>query len=248
MLPKLEISLKQSLAGVKPRSCPLLEEALNLGCVLRSVEPQGPSLPPFPGVVPGVVISTRRRLPQGHRFFPDCYREQEARFLDWLISIFPGDGWFATFTFHNYIFYERAGRRLSRWFSRLNQSYGDSHSAGLLKSVSSVEWQEREVIHYHSLIFGNGLRTLSRKRWESRWERTGGGFCRIYEAGMEAAEYLVKHQIKDRPESALHLGGSWRDINPPKSLSRCCGSVLNGSSSVSCSPPGVHRLTTGMDC
>lgn len=243
MQPNVEYSLKQSFAGVKSRSSPLVEEALKLGCSLRSVEAVGSSvsLPPNHLFFPSEPLAfSSVKLPCGHRFFSDCYREQEARTLDWLIDIFPDDGWFVTFTFHDYIFYERAGRRLARWFSCLNQSYFDVNSAGLLKSVSSVEWQQRDVIHYHSLVFGKGLGCLSRKRWESRWQREGGGYCRIYEADKEAAEYLVKHQIKDRPESALHLGGSWRDISLPKSLSRCCGMALNGSSSVGCSSSGVQ--------
>ena len=199
---------------------PLIQEALKLGFTIAA-----PS-----GAKPEAEMHKKRKLPMGHRFYQDCYREQSARLIDWTLSKFPGDAWFMTCTFKDYRVVSRAERWIARYLSRLNQAYKKQNSAGLLKSIYSVEWQQRNVIHFHLLILGKGLSDLSRKRWERRWQMIGGGFAACYEAVNKAAEYLVKHQIKENPGSALHLGGAWRDIEPPKSLSRCCGIALNGSS------------------
>jgi len=205
---------------------PLIQEALKLGFTIADP----------PGAKPDAELHKKRKLPMGHRFYQDCYREQSARLIDWTLSKYPGDAWFMTCTFKDYRAASRAERWVARYLSRLNQAYKSQNPAGLLKSIYSVEWQQREVIHFHLLILGKGLCSLSRKSWESHWSMVGGGFARCYEAVDKAAEYLVKHQIKENPGSALHLGGAWRDIEPPKSLSRCCGMALNGSSGGANSP------------
>lgn len=240
------ISLTQLVKGCQYPASPLVQEAILLGFIVRSVEPHCEvSLTPPTSVCSSAVdekVSIYSQLsqgcqagvgklipfPAGHRFFHDCYREQEARFLDYMITRYEGNGWFASFTFVNYTFDDKAIRRLVRWYGRLIQAYREVSSAALLKSVTCVEWQQRGVIHYHSLLFGEGLGSLSRKRWECRWQNVGGGSCRIYEADRKAALYLVKHEIKDKPETALNLGGAWRDINPPKSLSECCRGTMKG--------------------
>jgi hypothetical protein len=53
-----------------------------------------------------------------------------------------------------------------------------------LRWVSATEWQIRKVVHFHLVIVGDGLRNVSRKRWEFRWEslRRFTGFVRIYDA------------------------------------------------------------------
>jgi len=164
----------------------------------------------------------KRRLPCGHRFYPDCLREQEARLSEWLIHTFKGDGWFITTTFKTYLSDLRAWGLQGRFLSRLNQSYQAVPGAELLRSITSVEWQKREVIHFHSLIFGRQLGQLSRRRWEDRWRSMSGGYCANYDAKDKAAPYLAKHTIKNRTESNLQYGGSWRGITPPRSVSRCC--------------------------
>lgn len=206
---------------------PLVIEALRLGAEISSVVRTGGRV--GAGAQRGSPGGEfpRIKLPAGHRFFPDCYREQEARFLSWLISRFEGDCWFSTFTFKDYVKPEKAQRLLCSYLARLNQAYREVSRAGLLKSVTCTEWQQRDVIHFHSLIAGDGLRLLSRKRWEFRWRSMSKGFAAHYEAEAKAALYLVKHQIKDNPSGALHLGGSWRDITLPRGLERCC-SVSNG--------------------
>lgn len=227
MLPNVILSLKQSLSGCQVRSSPLLEEAIRLGLVVRSIKPKvegliSPSVG-GPGCECGETITRSKiKLPQGHRFFPDCLREQQARLIEWCIRTFQGDCWFMTETFKDFIPANRAWSKHNRFLSRLNQAYLEVPGAELLRSISTVEWQQREVIHFHLLIFGRQLRQLSRMRWENRWQLMSGGFCANYNAELKAAPYLAKHHIKERLDSSLYFGGSWRGINPPRSVSRCC--------------------------
>lgn len=223
MLPNVEISLKQSLSGCQVRSSPLVEEALNLGFLIQSIKPFFIMASPLPVPVVECGVSTHRiKFPQGHRYFSDCFREQEARLLAWLIHKFEGNTWYFTQTFKDWISPDRADRLQARFLGCLTQSLRDISGAALLSSVSSSELQQRDVIHYHLLIFGLGLGALSRKRWEHRWQMISGGFAANYKAELKAAPYLVKHEIKGRLDSSLHFGGSWRGITPPRSVGRCC--------------------------
>lgn len=214
----------------------LVQEAVRLGFNIESRQVNEPH---------GEVRAGKRPLPGGHRFFDDALREAEARVLSWLISKHKENCWFMTLTFKDYTQPDKAKRLLDTFLARLSQSYRDIPGAALLKSaekstakqvdspaqsvphvlrhctlrsVATTEWQQRDVIHYHLLIYGDKLESLSRKRWEFRWRVLSGGFAANYEAELKAAPYLVKHQIKDRPGGNLHLGGAWRGINPPRSL------------------------------
>ena len=219
-----DISLKESGQGcqgpIPLGSYRLVKEAVSLGCVVRSVSPQLSLSSPFE--LEPLACAGRRSLPPGHRFYQDCLREQEARLIEWLIRLFPGDCWFFTQTFRDWLCEGRAERLRTRFLGRLDQAYRDISGAALLKSISSVEWQQRDVIHFHLLILGIGLGSLSRKRWEFRWRMISGGFAADYDAELKAAPYLAKHQIKDHPDGSLHFGGSWRGIVPPRSVGDCC--------------------------
>jgi hypothetical protein len=159
-------------------------------------------------------------LPPGHRFFRDCDREQCARWIDWAMHL-AGGCWFSTLTFKDYTSVYRAEKMNRRWLARLSQAHKDTTGAGGTKSFCATEWQQREVIHYHLLIFGAGLDALSRKRWEHRWGVNGGGFARNYDAVMKAAPYLAKYMNK-RLGGELQIGGAWLGSKPPKAISRCC--------------------------
>ncbi|GAI60526.1 unnamed protein product [marine sediment metagenome] len=198
-------------------SSPLIQAALKLGLVVKSVELYNPYHD----------HSRKPILPMGHRFYRDCLREQEARLLEWLIKRFQGHAWFFTLTFKDWLYEERAGRMASDFLARLNQAHKEIPGAAPLMSTDTTEWQQRDVIHYHLLIFGNELDGLSRKRWEHRWQMSSGGFAANYDAEVKAAPYLVKHQTKDQSGGNMHLGGSWRGITPPRSVSKCC-IVSNG--------------------
>ena len=216
----LTIDLRPTLKTPWIELSPLVQEALKLGLSITDTTK-----------LKAVTTEYRKvKLPMGHRYYNDCYREQAARLVSWSMGKYPNDCWFMTCTFKDYKYLIKAERWIQRYISRLNSAFKSSNPAAPLKSIYSVEWQQRDVIHFHLLILGKGLGDLSRKRWERRWQIIGGGFAACYEAVDKAAGYLVKHQIKDHPGSGLNLGGTWRDITPPKSLSRCCGIALNGSS------------------
>lgn len=159
-----------------------------------------------------------RRLPAGNRFFFDPERECLARSIDWALDKGGDSAIFATLTFKDYVSPYRAEKQSRRWLARAEQSLKDS-GGDSLKSFCATEWQKREVIHYHLLLVGNGLGSLSRKRLESRWEAMGGGFARCYEADRKAAPYLAKYTSKDLGGD-VKWGGTWRGLRYPASVSR----------------------------
>lgn len=159
-----------------------------------------------------------RRLPAGNRFFADPERETTARAISWALDKGGDSAVFATLTFKNYVSPARGGKMVRRWLARLEQSLKDT-GGDSLKSFCATEWQKREVIHFHLLLVGNGLGSLSRKRIESRWEAMGGGFARCYEADRKAAPYLAKYTSK-RLGGEVDWGGSWQGLNIPASVSR----------------------------
>ncbi|GAH76172.1 unnamed protein product, partial [marine sediment metagenome] len=66
---------------------PLIQEALKLGLTLTD-ETQIKT--------PEDLKHKKVKLPMGHRFYPDCLREQSARLIDWTMSKYPNDSWFMT--------------------------------------------------------------------------------------------------------------------------------------------------------
>lgn len=158
-------------------------------------------------------------LPEGHRFFPDCERENWARFIQWSMSRRKMSAWFVTHTFKEELRLNAADKVYRIWAGRLTQSLIDQ-GGSQLRWLRSTEWQIREVIHFHSIVQGNGLDRLSRKSWEDRWESLNwsSGFCRIYEADMYAAPYLAKYTSK-RLGGELHWGGYWQGLSVPASVS-----------------------------
>jgi hypothetical protein len=159
-----------------------------------------------------------RRLPAGNRFFFDPERECLARSISWALDKGGDSAIFATLTFKDYVSPYRADKQSKRWLARAQQSLKDS-GGDSLKSFCATEWQKRQVIHYHLLLVGNGLGSLSRKRLESRWEAMGGGFARCYEAEKKAAPYLAKYTSKDLGGD-VKWAGTWRGLRFPVSVSR----------------------------
>ncbi|GAJ13128.1 unnamed protein product, partial [marine sediment metagenome] len=158
------------------------------------------------------------RLPAGNRFFPDPEREVLARAIDWTLKKGGDSALFATLTFKHYVSPYRAEKQLRRWLARAQQSLKDSGGYSL-KSFCATEWQQRAVIHYHVLLIGHGLGSLSRKRLESRWESMGGGYARCYDADRKAAPYLAKYTSKALGGD-MKWGGDWRGLRFPTSVSR----------------------------
>ena len=166
-----------------------------------------------PEVSPGY----RRLLPRGNRFFPDAERESIARTIDWTLEKSGGSGIFATLTFKNEVSAYRGDKMSRRWLAQAQQSLKDK-GGGQLKSFRATEWQKRGVIHYHVLLIGLGLGSLSRKRLENRWIAMSGGFCRCYEADRKAAPYLAKYTSKTLG-GEVDWGGTWQGLDIPASVS-----------------------------
>lgn len=210
------------------RSCqyplnPLVQEAVNLGCVIASIEPRLVS--PGSSPIPAISELPKRKLPPGHRFYQDCLREQEARLLEWSIKRFYPDAWFFTHTFKYEVHPAKALRLLKAFTARLAQAKYDCTRCEQLTYLTCGEWQQRGVYHYHSIFVGRGLANLSRKRWESRWLKLSEGFGSCYGAEVKAAPYLAKHNVRSNAEySGLQLGGDWRGLTLPGSLAHCCSS------------------------
>jgi len=175
-------------------------------------------------------------LPQGHHFFQDCLRENNACLIEWMMQRKGCSSWFVNQTFKNYEETRSAIKKYKFWIGRLKQSLIDS-GGGELRWIRAIEWQVRDVIHFHSIVQGRELDRLSRKSWEDRWEsldhRTfetlkdrrdpsgwNTGFCRIYDAHKGAAPYLAKYTSK-RLGGEVEWGGYWQGLEVPASVS--CG-------------------------
>ena len=159
-------------------------------------------------------------LPEGHRFFKDCLRENYARWIDWAIKVIPSeDVWFVTNTFKREESMTKALQLSNRWLGRLRQSY-DFKTGHRFRWIRSLALQKRGVIHFHQGVCGKDLGLLIRKRWEHRWQAMdwNTGWCRIYEADQDLPRYLAREISK---EGELTWGGNWQGLNTPGSV-RCC--------------------------
>jgi hypothetical protein len=107
------------------------------------------------------------------------------------------------------------------WVGKLTQALYDK-GGRQLRWILTTEMQKRSVIHLHSLVQGKELGTLSRKRWEGRWESltVNTGYCRIYDADRKAAPYLAKYTSKTLG-GEMYWGGYWRGLKTPTSVA--CG-------------------------
>lgn len=163
----------------------------------------------------------RAPLPPGHRFFHDCLRETKARMIEYSMTREKIDSLFVTLTFKDYLSERKSYGMLRGWLTRMEHALDVVEPRGQrLKWVVAQEWQIREVIHFHLILHGVRLASLSRKRWESRWEGIGGGFARIHDAVLRAAPYLAKYCGKNQGGD-LRWEGAWRGIEFPRSTG-CC--------------------------
>jgi hypothetical protein len=158
-------------------------------------------------------------------------------FIQWSVSRKNMLAWFVTMTFKQEESYRSADKMLRIWIGRLTQSLIDSGGTQL-RWIRATEWQIREVIHFHLLIQAIGLDLLSRKSWECRWESLNWntGFCRIYDADLNAAPYLAKYTSK-RLGGQIDWGGYWQGLSVPASVS--CGHSLPAVLSVESRPATI---------
>ena len=119
--------------------------------------------------------------------------------------------WYATMTFAHHVHPEQAGRRWARWLRAL-----EKQAACRVRWARALEWQKREVLHYHALVWfeqqdlaGGPPRLAAMKKWEE----IGGGFSRIvaYDPARGGGYYLGKYVAKG---GEVDVGGRWKIVDP----------------------------------
>lgn len=116
--------------------------------------------------------------------------------------------WFATFTFKDAVHPEAADKKFRYWTGRVAEFYlGSRWRRGSLSAkrpvwVRGLEWQRREVLHYHALI-GNLPREYVSSSWRTFfWEYwvkgMDEGFARVDPCNCrdEVYSYLSKYVAK----------------------------------------------------
>ncbi len=126
--------------------------------------------------------------------------------------------WFATYTFARSTHPEAASKAFRVWVNMVNcELYGRNWArrGEGMGWVRGLEWQRRDVVHYHALVCG--VRGALRKRAEHLWEeKLSLGFCRIYPAVHEAAcAYISKYVVKGGEIDIAHCmdSSSLRQLN-----------------------------------
>ncbi len=120
--------------------------------------------------------------------------------------------WFCTFTFREPVHPEQANRCLGRFVKMLNEiKFGKRYrekSLGVCL-INALEWQKRDVLHFHSLI-GGGLSELDRFAWMEIWNRDNG-FARIYPYDVSGAPGYVSKYVLKGGEIDISLP-PWREL------------------------------------
>jgi hypothetical protein len=121
-----------------------------------------------------------------------------AAWVEWISQLEDWE-WYCHFTFREPVHPEQANKRYLRFTRDINRNlygryYGD-HGLGV-PWVRGLEWQEREVIHFHGL-YGGGVSVLRRLTYMDMWNEENG-FARIlpYDKKKGALFYLVKYVLK----------------------------------------------------
>jgi hypothetical protein len=102
----------------------------------------------------------------------------------------------ATFTFRVPPHPEHADKSFRRWVREVNQRlYGKRYleQGKGLHWVRGLERTKADVIHFHSLLGGDGLAEVNRFSLQALWERDNG-WAKIepYDGRIEARRYLFK--------------------------------------------------------
>ena len=114
-------------------------------------------------------------------------------------------------TFRHPVHPEAADKRFRVWVSLINRElYGvrwARHGDGIWWA-RALEWQRRDVVHYHALLGGAGLDALRRLSWMDAWTELAG-WARIEppRAGDAVRGYVSKYVVKDDAGGELDLGG-----------------------------------------
>jgi hypothetical protein len=114
--------------------------------------------------------------------------------------------WFCTFTFREFVHPEAADKRFRVLISQANRVlFGTmwyKRGEGL-RWVRALEYQKRDVIHYHALLAG--VEDLRRLFWMDRWHELAG-YARIepIDCAAAVARYVSKYVVKG---GEIDLGG-----------------------------------------
>ena len=114
--------------------------------------------------------------------------------------------WFCTFTFRDMVHPEAADKRFRVLISQANRVlFGTmwyKRNQGL-RWVRALEYQKRDVIHYHALMAG--VQDLRRLTWMDRWHELAG-YARIesFESAAAVARYVSKYVVKG---GEIDMGG-----------------------------------------
>jgi hypothetical protein len=136
------------------------------------------------------------------RLVPQTYAARLVEEWTAFLMRFPMQ-WFCTMTFAYPIHPEAADKLWRLWISKLNRSiYGVRwyrHDHTQVFWIRALEWQRRDVIHYHALVGDvRDMNTLARRLdWMDEW-RALAGIARIYtiESDEDVRRYVSKYVTK----------------------------------------------------
>lgn len=145
--------------------------------------------------------------------------------------------WFTTNTFREEVHPERADKCYRYWLHNINRHlYGNRYQKKGVSvyGVKALEYQERGVIHFHSLLAGDGLSDVSRLESMDTWHELAG-YARIYPPRSQEAvsSYVSKYVVKGGeiecvgffpayPAALLHEEGTQRHVLPVSAHSSNC--------------------------
>jgi len=141
------------------------------------------------------------------------------------IERFQPYGWFVTLTFKESKHPEQADRAFFRWIRNINENLYGRRYRECNKGVTwikCIEYQKREVLHFHVLVGSPMLYKLKRLDFMKVWEtgsKTGdtiiNGYARIlkFNAHGGAVNYCSKYVLKGG-EIDLHISPEkWHLLN-----------------------------------
>jgi hypothetical protein len=122
--------------------------------------------------------------------------------------------WFCTLTFRESVHPEKAAKLFHVWWCMMNQRlYGRRwrQKGRCVRWARAIEYQKRNVLHYHALIGGKGSPRLVAREFEEAWWNLAG-ICRMspVESQGAALAYVSKYVSKG---GEIDLGGPLDDLD-----------------------------------
>jgi hypothetical protein len=122
--------------------------------------------------------------------------------------------WFCTLTFRESVHPEKADKLFHVWWCMINaRLFGRRwyKKGRCVRWVRAIEYQKRNVLHYHALIGGKGTPGLKAREFEEAWFELAG-ICRmsLVESQGAALAYISKYVSKG---GQIDLGGPLDDLD-----------------------------------